>query len=103
MIARAALFIGLLVIPLSAAAITDADLRSRIIIDGNPSDFTLDEWVLDPSTAVAERPRDSRWGTDNDLRGIALTWDNWNLYLAVPATTVNSDLMLFIDTMCDGL
>ena len=58
MIARAALFIGLLVIPLSAAAITDADLRSRIIIDGNPSDFTLDEWVLDQSTAVAERPFD---------------------------------------------
>jgi len=103
MTARAVLLIGLLLAPLPVRATTDANLGSRIIIDGRLDDFQTDEWVLDASTPVAERSGDSRWGLDNDVRAIALTWDNYNLYIGVPATTVNSDLMLFIDTMCGGI
>ena len=103
MIIRVVLLATLLLLPAMASATTEADLRTRITIDGEVDDYAADEWVLDTSTAVPERPRDSVWGIDNDLQRIALTWDNYNLYIAVPAVTVNSQLMLFIDTMCGGV
>ena len=59
---------------------TAPDLRTRIIIDGNPTDFDDDEWVVDASTAFRESPGDSRWGLDNDVERIAVTWDNYNVY-----------------------
>ncbi len=83
-------------------AATAPDLRSRISIDGNVSDFEPDEWILDSSTAFSERPGDSRWGLDNDITAIAVTWDFYNLYIAVPAVTTSGTLMLFLDTMCGG-
>lgn len=86
--------------PLGAA--TAPDLRSRISIDGKVTDFETDEWILDSSTAFSERPGDSRWGLDNDITAIAVTWDFYNLYIAVPAVTTSGTLMLFLDTMCGG-
>jgi len=90
------------VLATSLHAATAPDLRSRIAIDGSTSDFEDDEWVLDPGTAFRERAGDSRWGWDNDIAAIAVTWDNYNLYIAVPAVTVAGTLMLFLDTMCGG-
>lgn len=87
----------------SLHATTAPDLRSRIAVDGVTSDFENDEWVLDAATGFRERPGDSRWGRDNDISAIAVTWDNYNLYLAVPAVTVAGTLMLFLDTMCGGV
>jgi hypothetical protein len=86
----------------SLHATTAPDLRSRIAVDGLTFDFEDDEWVLDASTACRERPGDSRWGWDNDIAGIAVTWDAYNLYVAVPAVTLAGTLMLFLDTMCGG-
>ncbi len=82
---------------------TAPDLRSRIIIDGSPVDFEDDEWVLDSATAFRERPGDSRWGRDNEVEAIAVTWDNYNIYVAVPAVTMTSTLMLFLDVSCGGV
>ncbi len=90
-------------LPLSLHSTTAPDLRSRIVIDGVTRDFENDEWVLDDSTAWREVPNDSRWGRDNDIGGIAVTWDNFNLYVAVPAVTMGTTLMLFLDTMCGGV
>jgi hypothetical protein len=86
----------------SAFATTAPDLRSRISIDGKTRDFEGDEWVLDDATPVRERPDDSRWGRDNDIRAVAITWDNYCCYIAVPAVTSSTRLMLFVDTMCGG-
>jgi hypothetical protein len=83
-------------------ATTAADLRGRITIDGHVDDYSLDEFILDENTSVAESPDDSRWGSDNDLRALALTWDNFNLYVAVPAVVVSTSLFLFVDSSCEG-
>jgi hypothetical protein len=84
------------------SAATAHDLRHRFAIDGSTADFLDDEWVLDDSTPFRERPGDSRWGLDNDIAAIAVSWDDYNLYAAVPAATNAGTLMLFLDTMCGG-
>ena len=86
----------------SSVATTGKDLSSRITIDGDVSDFADDEWVLDATTSFPERPRDSRWGTDNDIQRIGVTWDDNFFYVAVPAVTLVTNLMFFIDSSCDG-
>lgn len=90
-------------LPTLAMSTTDRDLRSRITIDGDLSDFDGDEWILDPSTTFPEPTGDSRWGSDNDIRAIALTWDDFNLYVGVDASTWHTTLMLFIDSACQGV
>ncbi|MDH3215698.1 MAG: hypothetical protein OEN01_05320 [Candidatus Krumholzibacteria bacterium] len=87
----------------TAFATTSQDLRSRIKIDGDVSDFEDDEWILDAFTVFPEAGDDSRWGADNDVQRIGLTWDFFNLYIAVPAVTVSSTLMLFLDVGCGGV
>lgn len=66
-----------------AAATTAASLSGRIAIDGNLSDWSADEWVLDDSSALVEGADDSRWGVDEDIVRIGVTWDAEFLYLAV--------------------
>jgi hypothetical protein len=90
-------------LPSVLCSTTAPDLRSRIVIDGVPTDFENDEWVLDDSTAFKETSDDSRWGRDNDANSIAVTWDNYNLYVAVPAATMGTTLMLVLDTACGGV
>ena len=89
--------------PNQVSATTAQDLSTRIVIDGDASDFDFDEWIIDGSTTFVEKPGDSRWGLDNDVRAVALTWDEARLYVAVSAVTANSTLMLFFDTGCGGV
>ncbi|UCG53255.1 MAG: hypothetical protein JSW58_06795 [Candidatus Latescibacterota bacterium] len=98
----AVVILALVFLPTDLPGTTAPDLRSRIIIDGRATDVEEDEWVLNGETEFRETRGDSRWGRDNDISGIAVTWDNFNLYVVVPAVTVGSTLMLFIDTMCGG-
>jgi hypothetical protein len=93
----------LLVCASPAVATTARDLRATILIDGNTSDFSNDDWILDASTPFAERAGDSRWGRDNDISRIAVTWDEYHLYVAVSAATASNTLMLFLDTGCGGV
>ncbi len=95
-------FLLFVLFPTSLFSTTAPDLRARINIDGRAVEYEADEWVLDASTSLPERPNDSRWGSDNDIGEVALTWDNYNLYIAVRATTRRTHLMLFIDSACDG-
>jgi hypothetical protein len=97
------IFLSLIVLPAALLGTSGRDLRSRIIIDGYTTDWEDDEWVLDAATVFPEIPGDSRWGRDNDITRIAVTWDNYNLYVAVPAVTVSTTLMLFLDSVCGGL
>jgi hypothetical protein len=91
------------ILPATAVASTSHDLGNRIAIDGDLSDFAADEWVLDTTTSFPEPAGDSRWGHDNDIAGIVLTWDDINLYVGVPAVAVSSTVMLFIETVCGGI
>jgi len=97
----ALLLVGLL--PAVCFGTTAPDLRSQIIINGDVADFAPDDWVLDDSTSFPEIPGDSHWGTDNDVRAIAVTWDNFSLYVGVPAVVVSTTLMLFVDVGCGGV
>ncbi len=88
--------------PIFSFATTSPDLRSRIIIDGRTQDFEPDEWVLDAASVFPERNDDSRWGSDNDIHGLAVTWDLNGVYLAVPGRFAGSRLLLLIDSDCGG-
>lgn len=95
------LCISFLITPLCFAQ-TGRDLRPRIAIDGLVDEYTLDEWVLDAGTSVPEPPGDSRWGLDNDIRRIAVTWDVYNLYVAIECTVANTAVLLCVDCGCGG-
>jgi hypothetical protein len=102
---RARLFALVLasILPATAVASTSHDLRSRITINGDLGDFSADEWILDATTPFAEPVGDSRWGHDNDILGIALTWDDIDLYVGVPVVAISSTVMLFVEAVCGGL
>lgn len=67
----------------SAAATTAVSLSGRIAIDGNLSDWDSDEWILDDSSALVEGAGDSRWGRNEEIVRVGITWDAEFLYLAI--------------------
>ncbi len=96
------LFILLVLFPLESPSQTAHDLRGRIAVDGGLDDYNFAEWIIDQSTSPYEPEGDSRWGRDNDIRRIALTWDDSNLYIAVDCSVSDASLVLLIDTACGG-
>jgi hypothetical protein len=102
MIPRAGFFLLLLIIPVQSYPQSERDLRSRIVIDGSAAEYTDAEWVIDAATRFPEPAGDSRWGLDNDVRRMAVTWDVYNLYLAVDCSATNTSVLLFIDCGCGG-
>jgi len=97
------LAVALLVLPAASRSTTAADLSSRIHIDGDVSDYAANEWVLDSTSARPERADDSRWGINNDIRRIAVTWDaNW-LYIAVECNTYDTGVMAWLQYGAGGL
>ncbi len=99
----AVLALLLLGIPALCAATTAPDLSARINIDGYVDEYEPDEWVLDTRTLFRETPDDSRWGTDNDITRIAVTWDFNYLYIAVEANNYSSVLMTFLEHGNNGI
>lgn len=91
------------IIASTALAQSEDDLRARIAIDGSVGEYTAVEWVLDSGTSVAEVAGDSRWGTGNDIRRLAVTWDSRFLYLAVDCSIANTSVLVCIDCGCGGL
>jgi hypothetical protein len=84
-------------------AVTAPDLSSRIRIDGNLDEYESDEWILDAYTPFAESPVDSRWGSDNDVSRIAVTWDHNFLYVGVEAVASGSALMVVVEHTVGGV
>lgn len=85
-----------------AIAVTARDLSARIRIDGFTNDFTEDEAVfgVNPEAAAAEEAADdSKWGVNNDLNQIRITWDADNLYLAGEGRTWNNNMVLLVDAI----
>ncbi len=85
-----------------ALAVTARDLGSRLVIDGYTTDFTDDESVFgfnEAEDALEEPINDSKWGSNDDLNQIRITWDARNLYLAGEGRIWDNNMMLFIDSV----
>jgi hypothetical protein len=99
----AGLVIALLLQPLPAHATTANSLSGRVVVDGVLNEYSADEWVLDATSNPPEADGDSRWGSNNDITRVALTWDRAYLYIGVEARTFDSFLALFIANRAGGL
>lgn len=87
--------------PAAVLATTARDLSGRIQIDGFTDEFTPDE-VLFGFNEQFEEPEesasDSKWGENNDLNQIRITWDQKFLYLAGEGRIWDNNMILFIDS-----
>lgn len=85
-----------------ALAVTARDLSARIRVDGFTTDFTADEAVfgIEPQSGSPEEATDdSRWGVNNDIGQIRITWDAQNLYLAGEGRIWGNNMVLLLDTV----
>ncbi len=102
-------------LPGIALAATAPDLTERILIDGNSTDFSReDEFVFGETLTdldgdgsleriLQERPDDSRWGFNNDINQIWISWDAENLYVAVDGIAWDNNIILLFDYRNGGL
>jgi len=85
-----------------------------IRIDGYSSDFVSDEGVFGTTLkdvngdgivelVPQERTDDSKWGFNNDLNQIKITWDAENLYVAVDGISWDNNIILLFDYLPGGL
>lgn len=100
---RAGWLAVLLCLPVAAVATTGEDLSERLRVDGAIADFQPDEWVLGPHTPFPERRSDSRWGGDNDVSRLAVTWDHRFLYVAVDGVVADDMLIGFLAVGSGGV
>jgi hypothetical protein len=99
------LLAALLSLAPAAHAKSARDLGSRMRIDGYTSDFiTGDEDVfgLDPRSGGLQEPNDdSKWGNNEEVTQIRVTWDAQYLYLAVEGVIWGNNMIIFLDTVPD--
>lgn len=83
-------------------AVTARDLSARMRVDGFTTDFTSDEAVFGVDSARAlpeEAVDDSKWGVNNDLNQIRISWDAQYLYLAGEGRIWGNNMVLLLDTV----
>ena len=102
MIRRSAL--ALLIVCCAAAparGVTARDLGARIHVDGRTTDFTDDEKLfgLNPDGSPQEASDDSKWGVNDDIAQIRITWDAKYLYVAGEGRIWGNNMILFIDSV----
>lgn len=84
-----------------ALALTARNLSARMRIDGFSGEFESDERLFGMNEALEEPEEsadDSRWGENNDLNQIRITWDARNLYIAGDGRIWDNNMILFIDS-----
>lgn len=87
---------------LPAQALTARDLSSAIRIDGYATDFAGDEALFGFNEVVGapEEPwDDSKWGVNEDLNQIYVTWDKNYLYVAATGIIWNNNMVVLFDTV----
>jgi hypothetical protein len=96
-----ALVCALLAMSATARATTAPHLSTRIVLDGNTQDFEADETIFGPNGAhtSVEPATDSKWGSNEELTGIRITWDRQNLYLAGEGVTWGNNMVLLLDVV----
>ncbi|MDI6807564.1 MAG: hypothetical protein QME66_01095 [Candidatus Eisenbacteria bacterium] len=89
----------------SLHAATGKDRGKTIVIDGYSSDFLPEEDVfgLSPGGQQQESSGDSKWGVNNDINQIKLTWDKDSLFVAVDGICWDNNIILLMDYMPGGL
>ena len=86
----------------AAHALTARDLSSRMRVDGFTTEFTEDEKVFGfnaAANAPEEATDDSRWGVNNDLSQIRVSWDAQFLYIAGEGRIWDNNMILLFDTV----
>ena len=86
----------------TAPALTARDLSARMRVDGFTNDFTDDEKVFGYNSAAnapQEATDDSRWGVNNDLSQIRVSWDAQYLYVAGEGRIWDNNMVLLFDTV----
>ena len=86
----------------SARATTARDLSQRLMIDGFTADWEADESLFSYNAALKmlEEPTDdSKWGTNNDVSQVRVSWDADSLYLAGDAKTWGNNLVILWDVL----
>lgn len=84
-----------------AAALTARSLSARMRIDGFADEFQTDERIFGRNELLDEPEEsgdDSRWGENNDINQIRITWDARNLYLAGEGRIWDNNMILFVDS-----
>ncbi|MEN3045774.1 MAG: hypothetical protein ABDH49_02115 [Candidatus Hydrothermales bacterium] len=69
----------------------------QVQIDGNLSDF------YDYERVYSDKPRDSYWGAQNELKDLYITWDKNNIYLGIEYIVQNNALLIIFGTGEEGL
>ncbi len=93
-----------LILDQPCGATTAASLSGRISIDGDLSDWQGDEWVLsDTSSVHGEGIDDSRWGVNEEIVRVGLTWDAQYLYIAVEFRAQDGALLTALGYAPGGL
>jgi hypothetical protein len=85
-----------------SGATTARDLSQRLKIDGFTADWEADESLFSYNVAVKmlEEPTDdSKWGVNNDIGQVRVTWDADSLYLAGDAKTWGNNLVILWDVL----
>ena len=87
-----------------ARATTARDLRQDIAVDGfvDAGEWAADEQIFGYNAAMKmlEEPTDdSKWGVNNDISQIHVTWDAYNLYLAGEAKIWGNNLVIWVDAI----
>ncbi|GJM45549.1 MAG: hypothetical protein DHS20C21_23910 [Gemmatimonadota bacterium] len=99
----------------SLAIVSNADARTagrlanRIVVDGITDEWEPDESlfqlnVSDPGNPVLEESlSDSKWGFQNDINQVRVTWDADFLYVAVDAIIFDNNVILLFDYRPGGM
>lgn len=91
-----------LALPGIGHAVTARDLSARIRVDGFTTDYQTDEAMFgfnNAANAPEEAPDDSRWGVNEDVNQIRITWDAQFLYVAGEGRIWDNNMVLLFDTV----
>jgi len=86
-----------------AFAVTARDVSDRMRIDGFPGEWQADERVFGVNGAgqAEESATDSRWGPNNDLNQISVTWDKDHLYFSAEGLIWGNNVIVLFDVVPD--
>lgn len=98
----ALLTLALMAAALPASALTARSLVGRIEVDGLTTEYTDGEKIFGinaSANAPEESASDSKWGPDNDVSQIRITWDADSLYIAGEAVIWGNNLVILVDVL----
>ncbi len=86
-----------------ARAETAKSLADRMVIDGFPGEYTVDEAVFGTGSTgePQESTTDSAWGPDNDYNQLHITWDRDSIYVSSEGVIWGNNMVLLFDVVPD--